>query len=66
MDIEALKTFMVLANTKNYTRAASQLFVAQSTVTSIRTQGRIGYGTLLMLLNVLGRDGLYRQESTQQ
>ena len=34
MDIEALKTFMVLANTKNYTRAASQLFVAQSTVTN--------------------------------
>ncbi len=34
MDIETMKTFMVLANTKNYTRAARQLFVAQSTVTN--------------------------------
>ena len=34
MDIESLKTFMVLANTKNYTRAANQLFVAQSTITN--------------------------------
>ena len=34
MDIESMKTFMVLAKTKNYTRAANQLFVAQSTVTN--------------------------------
>lgn len=34
MDIEALKTFIVLAKTKNFTRSASQLFVAQSTVTN--------------------------------
>ncbi len=34
MDIESIKTFMVLANTKNYTRAANQLFVAQSTITN--------------------------------
>ncbi len=34
MDLEGLRTFLVLANTKNYTRAASQLFVAQSTVTN--------------------------------
>lgn len=34
MDIESLKTFIVLSNVKNYTRAANQLFVAQSTVTN--------------------------------
>ena len=34
MDLEALQTFLVLANTKNYTRAANQLFVAQSTITN--------------------------------
>lgn len=34
MDIESLRTFLVLANTKNYTRAAEQLFIAQSTVTN--------------------------------
>ena len=34
MDLDGLRTFLVLANTKNYTRAASQLFVAQSTVTN--------------------------------
>ena len=34
MDLEGLRTFLVLANTKNYTRAAGQLFVAQSTVTN--------------------------------
>ena len=34
MDMEGLRTFLVLANTKNYTRAAGQLFVAQSTVTN--------------------------------
>ena len=34
MDIEALNTFLILANTKNYTRTAAQLFVAQSTVTN--------------------------------
>ena len=34
MDIESIKTFMVLAKTKNYTRAANHLFVAQSTVTN--------------------------------
>ena len=32
--MEGLRTFLVLANTKNYTRAAAQLFVAQSTVTN--------------------------------
>ena len=34
MDIESIKTFMILAHTRNYTRAADQLFVAQSTVTN--------------------------------
>lgn len=34
MDIDSLKTFIVLAKTKNFTRSASQLFVAQSTVTN--------------------------------
>ena len=34
MDIESIKTFMVLAHTKNFTRTANQLFVAQSTVTN--------------------------------
>lgn len=34
MDIETLKTFLVLAETKNFTRAANQIFVAQSTVTN--------------------------------
>lgn len=34
MDIESLKTFVVLSNTKNFTRAAGQLYVAQSTVTN--------------------------------
>ncbi|MCR5210901.1 MAG: LysR family transcriptional regulator [Lachnospiraceae bacterium] len=33
MDIESIKTFMTLAHTKNFTRAADQLFVAQSTIT---------------------------------
>ncbi|MCR5214271.1 MAG: LysR family transcriptional regulator [Eubacterium sp.] len=34
MDIEAIKTFLNLASTKNYTRTANQLFVAQSTITN--------------------------------
>lgn len=34
MDIEALKTFLTLADTKNFTRASHQLFIAQSTVTN--------------------------------
>ena len=34
MDIEALNPLLTLANTKNYTRTAAQLFVAQSTVTN--------------------------------
>ncbi len=34
MDIESIRTFIVLAHTRNYTRAADQLFVAQSTVTN--------------------------------
>lgn len=34
MDMEALRTFVVLSNTRNFTRAAGQLFVAQSTVTN--------------------------------
>lgn len=34
MDIESLKTFLVLADTKNYTRTANQIFVAQSTITN--------------------------------
>ncbi|MCR5624114.1 MAG: LysR family transcriptional regulator, partial [Lachnospiraceae bacterium] len=33
MDIEGLRTFLVLASTENYTKAANQLFVAQSTIT---------------------------------
>ena len=34
MDLETLKTFIFLAKTKNFTRTANQLFVAQSTVTN--------------------------------
>ena len=34
MDIETMKTFLVLADTKNFTRTAHQLFIAQSTVTN--------------------------------
>lgn len=34
MDIEALRTFQILANTRNFTRTASQLYIAQSTVTN--------------------------------
>ncbi len=34
MDIESLKTFLVLSDTRNFTRTASQLFIAQSTVTN--------------------------------
>lgn len=34
MDIESIKTFITLAQTRNYTRTADQLFVAQSTVTN--------------------------------
>ena len=34
MDIESLNTFLTLASTRSFTRAANQLFVAQSTVTN--------------------------------
>ena len=34
MNIESLRTFLILANTRNYTRTAGQLFIAQSTVTN--------------------------------
>ena len=34
MDTESIRTFLVLAKTRNYTKAADQLFVAQSTVTN--------------------------------
>ncbi|SEF98905.1 LysR family transcriptional regulator, repressor for citA [Eubacterium ruminantium] len=34
MDTESIKTFLVLSKTRNYTRTADQLFVAQSTVTN--------------------------------
>ena len=34
MDIETLHTFLILAETRNYTRTANRLFVAQSTVTN--------------------------------
>lgn len=34
MDFETLKTFLVLSDTRNFTQAANQLFVAQSTVTN--------------------------------
>jgi len=34
MDIETLRTFLILANTKNFTRTAGQMFIAQSTVTN--------------------------------
>ncbi|MBR6173737.1 MAG: LysR family transcriptional regulator [Eubacterium sp.] len=34
MDTESIRTFLVLVKTRNYTRAADQLFVAQSTVTN--------------------------------
>ena len=34
MDIQTLKTFITLAETKSYTKTANQLFVAQSTVTN--------------------------------
>ena len=34
MDTESIRTFLILTKTRNYTRAADQLFVAQSTVTN--------------------------------
>ena len=34
MDIETLHTFLILAETRNYTQTANRLFVAQSTVTN--------------------------------
>ena len=34
MDIESLNTFLTLASTRNFTRTANQMFVAQSTVTN--------------------------------
>ncbi len=34
MDIQTLKTFLVLADTNSFTKTANQLFVAQSTVTN--------------------------------
>ena len=34
MDIESIKTFITLADNKNFTRTASQLFISQSTVTN--------------------------------
>lgn len=34
MEIEQLRTFLVLAGTKNFTRTANQIFVAQSTITN--------------------------------
>lgn len=34
MNIEALKTFLVVAEVKNFTKAAQQLFVVQSTITN--------------------------------
>ncbi len=34
MDIENLRTFLILADTKNFTRTANQIFVAQSTITN--------------------------------
>lgn len=34
MEIEQLRTFLVLAATKNFTRTANQIFVAQSTITN--------------------------------
>lgn len=34
MDIETIRTFLVLSDTKNFTRTANQMFIAQSTVTN--------------------------------
>ncbi len=34
MDIETIKTFIILSKTKNFTQSANQLFVAQSTITN--------------------------------
>ena len=34
MDIETLRTFIVLSGTKNFTRTSEQLYIAQSTVTN--------------------------------
>ncbi|MCR5389395.1 MAG: LysR family transcriptional regulator, partial [Lachnospiraceae bacterium] len=34
MDLESIRTFLVLSSTRNYTQTADQLFVAQSTVTN--------------------------------
>ena len=38
MDIQTLKTFMALAETKSFTKTANKLFVAQSTVTNRITE----------------------------
>ena len=38
MDIQTLKTFIALAETKSFTKTANKLFVAQSTVTNRITE----------------------------
>lgn len=38
MDLESIKTFLILSNTMSFTKTANQLFVAQSTVTNRITE----------------------------
>ena len=52
MDMEGLRTFLVLANTKNYTRAARELFVAQSTVTNRIAELEKDYKVTVVTQNV--------------
>ncbi len=51
MDIESLRTFLVLADTKNFTRTANQVFVAQSTVTNRISELEKELGIVLFVRN---------------
>ena len=51
MDIETIKTFISLSNTKNYTRTARHLFIAQSTVTNRINELEKEIGTSLFSRN---------------
>lgn len=49
MDTQNLRTFLTLAETKNFTRAAAQLYVAQSTVTNRIAQLEMETGKQLVI-----------------
>lgn len=51
MDIDSLRTFLVLADTKNFTRTANQVYVAQSTVTNRISELEKELGIVLFIRN---------------